>query len=105
PCLRVVLDRQSLIPILPIAVLEQDRNGRADGFPVPNPGKELGGVRFDFHPPAAPVATLPALEVAVNRLEIHRQSGRETLKNCHQRLAVRLPCCVETKHLEWPKSR
>ena len=97
----MILNRQRLFPVRPIAVLDENRDGRANGFPLPHAGEKLGGVRFDFHPPAAPVAALAPLEVAVDRLKIHRQARRQTLDNRHQRLAVRLPCGVETKHLEW----
>ena len=87
---RSVLDRKSLFPILPIAVLNQDGDGRADGFPMPHAGKKLGRVGFDFHPPAASVAALAALELAVEVVKIQTQPGGQALKDRHQCLAVRL---------------
>src|SRR5438067_1785517 len=74
--LRAVLHRHRLTPVFPVAVLKQNRNGRADRLAMPDAGKELGRVRLNLHSPAPPVSTLAPLEIAIDVGEVHAQSRR-----------------------------
>src|SRR6202789_1946859 len=40
-------DREDLLPVLPIAVGERHRDGRADGVAVADTGEDVGGVAVD----------------------------------------------------------
>src|SRR6266446_6636498 len=44
-----VFDGQRFGPVLPILVLEQDGDGRADGARVPHAGDDLRAVGLDLH--------------------------------------------------------
>lgn len=66
-----ILNRQRFFPIFPIAILDQDRDGRAHGLAVANPGKELRRVRLDFHAPAAPVPPLASFQFTIHVGEIN----------------------------------
>src|SRR4051812_42440190 len=44
--------RKDLVPVLPILVPDDHRNGRTDGRRMPDTGYDLGLIRLDLHPPA-----------------------------------------------------
>ena len=64
----------ALRPVGPVAVAHQQRDGRAQRFAVADAGEHLGAVALDAHAPAAPVAALPAAELAVDLVRV--KSGR-----------------------------
>src|SRR4029077_20650128 len=51
-------DRQGILPVLPVLVLEQNRDGRTDGDAVVHTRKDVGLVGLDLHTAAASVSLL-----------------------------------------------
>ena len=60
-----ILDRQRLLPILPVAIFDAQRDGRADRLSVAHAGENVRLIFFDALAPAAPVSQLPAVQFAV----------------------------------------
>src|SRR5436853_499269 len=85
-------------PVLPVAVLNKDRDRRSNGLTVTNTRKKLCGVRFNLHAPTTAVSALPPLQLAVDVGEVHAQSRRQSGKDRHQRLAMGLTCRLESQH-------
>jgi len=83
------LHRQRFLPVLPILVLEQDRNRRPDGQAVVDTGQNMRSVGLNLHATPAPVTLLPPPEFPIDELLVYRQSGGQTRQKCDQRLAVR----------------
>src|ERR1700704_4887838 len=81
-----------LIPVGPIAVLEPQGDGSADGVPVTDAGQRLYIVFFDFLASATSVAQLPATQFSLDKLEVNGHTRRQTADPGNQRLPVRLPC-------------
>src|SRR5579884_1481712 len=48
----------ALAPVDPVAILDPQRNGRAQGVAVTHAGEDLDGVLLDLHAPAATIAAL-----------------------------------------------
>ena len=57
---------------------------------MPHAAGDLHLVALDLHPPAAPVAELPAGEVAIDRVAVELQPGRQALDDAGQPGAVGL---------------
>jgi hypothetical protein len=93
-----VFHRQSLRPVLPVPVADQQRHGRADGVRMAYSRNDLHLVGFDFHPTAAAVALLPPPQLVVNRCQGYGYSGRQSGQRCHQAFAVGLPRGLKTQH-------
>src|SRR5690606_29045154 len=60
------LVRHGGLPVLPVAVPDQDRDGRAERLAEAHAGEERGLVALDAHAAAAAVAGLAALELGVD---------------------------------------
>ncbi len=58
--------------------------GEPSVFPPTDAGDELCVIRFDLHPSAATVATLPALQVGIDQFLFHGDTGRQALKQANQ---------------------
>ena len=52
------LYRQVLLPVLPIAVLQQDRDGRTNRLAMTHAGEDVGRILLDLHAATAPKALL-----------------------------------------------
>ncbi len=65
----VALDRQYLRPIFPILVFNDDRNGRPNGFRVPNAADDVRAIGLDFHAPAAPKPLLAPPQLPIDGCE------------------------------------
>ena len=92
------LDRPGVHPLLPVRVVavgDQDRDRAAQGAPVADPGADLDRVALDLHPAAAAMAELAARHVAVERLAIELEPGRQALDDRDQPGAVRFARCRE----------
>src|SRR5262249_17096410 len=57
----------ALLPVLVVAVRDENRHGAAERAPVADAGADLGRVGLDLHPPAAAVPELAPRHVAVER--------------------------------------
>src|SRR4029077_17537808 len=66
---------ERFLPVLPVTILELDRDRRADGDAVAHTREDMGGVGFDLHAAAASVALLAAPEFAIEERLIDLQSG------------------------------
>jgi hypothetical protein len=58
-------DGERFLPVFPVAIFEQDGDGRADSQSMANAGENVGGVALDLHASAAAVALLAAPEITV----------------------------------------
>ena len=59
----ISLDGQNLFPILPVTVLNSQRDGSADGLPVAHTCEDFGAVFLYLLPAAPTVAKLAAVQV------------------------------------------
>ncbi len=74
---RVDLERvHHRLPVGEVAVLDPQRDRRAQGLAAAHAAADLDLVGLDLHPPAAAVAVHAALHVAPQQVEIDRQAGR-----------------------------
>src|ERR1700683_1983352 len=91
--LRLRLHRPRVHPLLPVGVvavddLQSDR--AAERAPVAHTPGYRDAVVLDLHPAAASVAQLAARQIAIERLAIQRQSGRQAFEDAGEAGAVRL---------------
>src|ERR1043165_7637308 len=98
------LDRHHLSPVRPVLILDEQRDGRAEREAVADAAQDFGAVALDLHAPAAPVAPLPALKLAVDLLRVNGETRRQTLDDGDERATVRLTGCVEAEHQSTLKS-
>jgi hypothetical protein len=101
------LDRPRVHPLLPVgevAVGDLQRDRPAERAAVAHPGRDLGAVALDLHPPAASVAELPARHVAIDGLALELQAGGQPLDHAGQAGAVRLAGRDELQRHGAPKS-
>ena len=61
------IGRHLLVPVLPVAILDDERDRGAEGLPPTNARTDLDLVLLDFHPTAAAVALLAPPEVGVDQ--------------------------------------
>src|SRR5918995_3406057 len=86
-----------LVPIRVVAVRDQDGDRAAEGPPVPDARADLDRVAFDLHPAAAAMSELAPRQVAVERLAVELEPGRQALHDRDQPGAVRFPGCCESQ--------
>src|SRR5712692_10631415 len=82
--------RHGLLPVLPVAVLDRQRDRTAEGHAPADAGGDVGLVPLDLHPAAAAVAALAAGQVLVDVGFGERQAGGNAVDDGGQRLAVGL---------------
>jgi hypothetical protein len=68
--------RHLLRPVLPVAVLDDERDRRPEGLAEPHAGAELGRVLLDLHAAAASVAHHAAPHVDVHRVDVDGEPRR-----------------------------
>ena len=95
---RLILGVHRLLPVFPVLVADQQRDGRAECFACAHTRQNLGLVGFDRHAPAAAVSALTPLELFGDRVEVDVQSGRHAFENDDETLAVRLAGSEKTQH-------
>ena len=86
------------LPVLPIAVPNQHRDGRSDCLAGTDAREQLDGVLLDLHPSAAPIALLPARELLVDVAREQPQAGGNALENRNEGLSVGFAGGRESKH-------
>src|SRR5881398_2713004 len=79
-----------VLPVLPIAIPHEHRDGGAEGLAGPHAREPLDLVGFDLHAGAAAVAAHPPLELDVDALGGQGQPGGDPLEDRHQAASVRL---------------
>ena len=78
------------LPVRVVAIPDDERQWRSERPPVPEPREHLDRVRLDLLAWAATVALLAPAEVAVDRLAVEHEPGREPTQDRDERRAVRL---------------
>ncbi len=86
-----------VLPVGPVAIGNQQRNGRAQRLAGAHPGEPLDCVALDLHSGAPAVALHPSAQLVIDRAGAERQAGRQPLDNGHQAPAVRLSRSCETE--------
>src|SRR5215813_12863696 len=89
--------RHGLLPILPVAVLDGQRDGAAEGHAPAHTGGEVGLVPLDLHAPAAAVAALAAPKIFVEVLFRQGKTGGHTIYDGGEGLAMGLSGGEEAK--------
>ena len=92
--------RHLLLPVLPVPVLDHQRDRRAQGFAPADSRFDARLVLLDRHPPAAAVSLLPAPQVMIDRADIDREPCGEALDDRRQARPVGLSGGKEAKHGE-----
>ncbi len=91
-------DRQRLLPVFPIFILQLDGNRRTNRNAVMHSGKYVSRIPLDLHAPAAAVALLPAPQLAIHKRLIYLKPGGQPRQKGDECFAVRLPRCEVTQH-------
>ena len=86
---RLAERRHALLPVLPIAVLDRERNRSAERLTEAHARENSHRICFDFHASAAPVALLATRQITVDVFQFQRKPRRNTLQDGCQRRAVR----------------
>jgi hypothetical protein len=87
-----------VLPVHPIAILNQHGDGTADRFARADTRQELHLIRFDGHAAPAAVTALAAPELLVDSVNVHAESGREAFENDDERAAVRFARGEKPQH-------
>src|ERR1041385_141573 len=90
--------RHLLGPVLPVAVLDSERNGRAERLAPADAGTDRRLVFFDQHPASAAVALLPAPEIAIDPREVDREARGHAVNDGREARPVRFPRGKITQH-------
>ena len=77
-------------PVLVVAVPDDERERRPEGAAVAQTGEHVDPVLLDLLPRRAAVALLPPLEVAVDRVAVEHEPGRQAGEDRDEPRAVRL---------------
>src|SRR5439155_1572562 len=86
----VRLGRHHVLPVLPIAIPYEHRDGGAEGLSGAHSREPLDLVRFDFHAGAAAVTAHAPLQLGVDALRRQGQPGGHPLEDRHQAASVLL---------------
>ena len=91
---RLVVERphlHDLGPVVPVAVPDEEQDGRPERAAVPDPAQDLGAVLLDRLASAAAIALLAARQVDGDGVLRQREAGRDALDGGPERGSVRLP--------------
>ena len=93
------LGAHALLPVGPVAVLDAQRDRRAERVAMADAGKHLDGVALDLHAAAAPIAALAPPQLLVNGVARRRAApaGMPSM-NRSQAGAVRFAGRQEAEH-------
>ena len=83
-----------------VAVADDEREGRSERLAVTQAGEHLDLVLFQLLPRTSPVALTPAGEVAVDRLAVELEAGRQSGENGNESRPVRLAAGDELERHE-----
>ena len=72
-----------LMPVFPVLVLNQYRDGAANRRSVPNTRNDLGMILFDLHPAASSISPLPALKFGIYVCFTQCKSRRYSFNDCN----------------------
>jgi hypothetical protein len=91
------LDGHNILPVLEVAIPDEDSDRRAESLAVTNAGDDLHLIALDFHTAASAVALLAAPELMVYGWDIDREACRQAFDDGDKPLAVRLACRGKAK--------
>ena len=77
-----------LLPVLPVAIADQHRDGRADRFARSHAGEQLHGILLDLHAPPASVALLATRKLLVDVFGEEWKAGGNAFEDADERLTV-----------------
>src|SRR5689334_15089448 len=80
------------LPVLVVAVADDECERRAQRPPVPEAGQDLDRVLLELLAWAATVALLAAHEVGIDRVPVEHEPGWQAAEDPHERRPVRLAC-------------
>jgi hypothetical protein len=86
----VRLRRHDVLPVLPVAVPHEHRDRRAERFARAHPGEPLDLVGLDLHAGAPAVPPHAPLQLAVDALGGHGETGGDPLEDRDQAAPVGL---------------
>src|SRR5262245_66032697 len=86
-----------VLPVLPVPVLDGERDGAAERHAPADAGRDVCLVALDFHPPAAAVAALAAREVLVEVVLGQREARGHAVNDGGQGLPVTFTGGEESK--------
>ena len=92
------LRRHHVLPVLVVAVADQQRHRAAQRPAVAHARQHLDRVLLDLHPAAAAVAALAAAQVGVDALALDGNPGRQSLDHDAERGTVRLARGEKAQH-------
>src|SRR5579871_3433875 len=92
------LNRQGIEPIFPVAVVEQNRDGRTNGSAMADAGENMGCIALDLHAAAAAKALLPPPKFVVHNLLIDLDTRRKAGQKRYKRFSVRFTGSKVTQH-------
>jgi len=90
--------RHDFFPIRPVTIFDHHRDRAADSLSMPHTREETNLILLDFHPSAAPVSALTALQFMINELKIDWQVRWNALDEGGQGRAVGFPRRSEAQH-------
>ena len=85
-----VLHRHGVLPVHPVAILQEHPNGAAQGVAVAHTGLDVSVIPLNLLPAAAPVPALATAQVMGDVLLVQGQVGRHAFHYNHQALSVGL---------------
>src|SRR6266699_2178686 len=83
----VRLGSHDVLPVLPVAIPDEDGDGGAERLAGAHAGEPFDAVGLDLHAGAAAVAALAALQLRVHALGGHGETGGDPLEDRHQAAA------------------
>jgi len=85
---RLRLHGHRALPVGPVLVRNQQRDGRARRHAAADTAQRLRAIRLDRHPAAAPVSALAPAQLARDGIEVDAKAGRKPLDDRDERLPV-----------------
>src|SRR5438094_6409648 len=77
-----------VLPVLPVAILNQHRDRRTEGLAGPHTRQEFDGVLLDLHPSSPAVSLLPAHQFCVHVIGEEGKPGWDSLEDTDERGTV-----------------
>ena len=87
-----------LLPVLPVAILEHDRDRGADRLTMTHTGENVSGIALDLHAAAPAIPLLAAPELAIHKFLIYGQASGQPREKRDQRLAMGLSGSEVAQH-------
>src|SRR5262245_29803825 len=91
-------DVHRLLPVHPVAIVDQHRDGCTGREAVAHAREDLGAIAFNLHTSAAPISTLTPAELQVERVDIELKTRGHPIDGHDQRLAMRFARGQKSQH-------